>query len=95
MPPHAPSPPPHPPGPPPTIPLHPLQRSFKNIDIALFSAGGTISKELGPVAAAAGAIVVDNSSAFRMTDGVPLVIPEARAVFCFPALSPPPASRAY
>jgi len=50
--------------------------SFKGIDIALFSAGGSISKELGPVAAAAGAIVVDNSSAFRMTDGVPLIIPE-------------------
>ncbi|KAL6758885.1 aspartate semialdehyde dehydrogenase [Haematococcus lacustris] len=50
--------------------------SFKGIDIALFSAGGSISKSLGPVAAAAGAVVVDNSSAFRMTDGVPLVIPE-------------------
>lgn len=51
-------------------------RSFKDVDIALFSAGGSISKKLGPVAAAAGCIVVDNSSAFRMTDGVPLVIPE-------------------
>jgi aspartate-semialdehyde dehydrogenase len=46
------------------------------VDIALFSAGGSISKRLGPVAADAGAVVVDNSSAFRMTDGVPLVIPE-------------------
>ena len=46
------------------------------MDIALFSAGGSISKTLGPVAAAAGAMVVDNSSAFRMTEGVPLVIPE-------------------
>jgi aspartate-semialdehyde dehydrogenase len=50
--------------------------SFKGIDIALFSAGGSISKEYGPIAVQAGAIVVDNSSAFRMKDGVPLVVPE-------------------
>jgi len=50
--------------------------SFKGVDIALFSAGGSISKKLGPVAAEAGCIVVDNSSAFRMTEGVPLIIPE-------------------
>ncbi len=50
--------------------------SFKGIDIALFSAGGSISKEFGPVAVQAGAVVVDNSSAFRMKDGVPLVVPE-------------------
>jgi aspartate-semialdehyde dehydrogenase len=50
--------------------------SFKGIDIALFSAGGSISKEFGPSAVKAGAVVVDNSSAFRMTDGVPLVVPE-------------------
>jgi aspartate-semialdehyde dehydrogenase len=50
--------------------------SFKGIDIALFSAGGSISKEFAPSAVKAGAIVVDNSSAFRMTDGVPLVVPE-------------------
>ncbi|PNH04652.1 Aspartate-semialdehyde dehydrogenase [Tetrabaena socialis] len=49
---------------------------FNDVDIALFSAGGSISKKLGPVAVKAGAIVVDNSSAFRMTEGVPLVIPE-------------------
>ena len=52
------------------------ESSFGDVDIALFSAGGSISKKLGPVAAAAGAFVVDNSSAFRMTEGVPLVIPE-------------------
>ncbi|KAG2437349.1 hypothetical protein HXX76_006004 [Chlamydomonas incerta] len=52
------------------------ENSFNDVDIALFSAGGSISKTLGPVAAKAGAIVVDNSSAFRMTEGVPLVIPE-------------------
>lgn len=50
--------------------------SFHDIDLALFSAGGSISKKYGPVAAEAGAVVVDNSSAFRMTDGVPLVVPE-------------------
>jgi aspartate-semialdehyde dehydrogenase len=50
--------------------------SFGGIDIALFSAGGGISKEFGPVAAAAGAVVIDNSSAFRMDPSVPLVVPE-------------------
>ncbi|MDX2117347.1 MAG: aspartate-semialdehyde dehydrogenase [Planctomycetota bacterium] len=59
------------------LPVEPLTpESFKGIDIALFSAGGSISKEFGPIATAAGASVVDNSSAFRMTQGVPLVIPE-------------------
>lgn len=50
--------------------------SFDGVDIALFSAGGSISKQFGPIAVEKGAIVVDNSSAFRMVDGVPLVIPE-------------------
>ena len=50
--------------------------SFKGIDIALFSAGGSISKEYGPIAAEAGAVVVDNSSAWRMDPEVPLVVPE-------------------
>ncbi len=50
--------------------------SFQGVDIALFSAGGSISKEFGPIAVQAGAIVVDNSSAFRMKDGIPLVVPE-------------------
>ena len=50
--------------------------SFGGVDLALFSAGGSISKEFAPAASAAGCTVVDNSSAFRMTDGVPLVIPE-------------------
>lgn len=50
--------------------------SFKGVDIALFSAGGSISLEFAPSAAAAGAVVIDNSSAFRMDDGVPLVVPE-------------------
>jgi len=50
--------------------------SFKDIDIALFSAGGGISKEFAPIAVKAGAIVVDNSSAWRMDPKVPLVVPE-------------------
>ncbi|HWY76405.1 MAG TPA: aspartate-semialdehyde dehydrogenase [Verrucomicrobiae bacterium] len=50
--------------------------SFNGIDIALFSAGGSISKEFAPVAAKAGCVVIDNSSAFRMDPAVPLVIPE-------------------
>ena len=50
--------------------------SFDDIDIALFSAGGSISKKFGPIAAKKGCFVVDNSSAFRLTEGVPLIIPE-------------------
>lgn len=53
--------------------------SFAGIDIALFSAGGSISKEFAPSAARAGCVVVDNSSAFRQDDNVPLVIPEINA----------------
>ena len=53
--------------------------SFAGVDIALFSAGGGISKEFAPIAAKAGCVVVDNSSAFRMEDSVPLVIPEINA----------------
>jgi aspartate-semialdehyde dehydrogenase len=50
--------------------------SFKDVQIAFFSAGGSISKEFAPAAVAAKAIVVDNTSAFRMKDGIPLVVPE-------------------
>ncbi|KAK2439574.1 aspartate-semialdehyde dehydrogenase [Trifolium repens] len=50
--------------------------SFDGVDIALFSAGGSISKKFGPIAVDRGTIVVDNSSAFRMDENVPLVIPE-------------------
>src|SRR6266496_3967546 len=53
--------------------------SFGGVDIALFSAGGSISREFAPIAAEAGCVVVDNSSAFRMDDKVPLVIPEINA----------------
>ena len=52
------------------------ENSFAGVDIAFFSAGGSISKKFGPLAAKAGAVVVDNSSAFRMDPAVPLVIPE-------------------
>ncbi len=50
--------------------------SFKGVQIAFFSAGGSVSKEFAPSAVQAGAVVVDNTSAFRMKDGVPLVVPE-------------------
>jgi aspartate-semialdehyde dehydrogenase len=50
--------------------------SFEGIDLALFSAGGDISLEFAPAAAAAGAVVVDNTSAFRYEDDIPLVVPE-------------------
>jgi aspartate-semialdehyde dehydrogenase len=50
--------------------------SFGSVDIALFSAGGSISKEYAPIAARVGCVVIDNSSAFRMDNEVPLVIPE-------------------
>ena len=50
--------------------------SFGNTDIALFSAGGDISRKYARLAAEAGATVIDNSSAFRMDDDVPLIVPE-------------------
>ncbi|MGE0575992.1 aspartate-semialdehyde dehydrogenase [Reyranella sp.] len=59
---------------------HPVEEltaaAFKGIDIAFFSAGATRSREFVPAAKAAGAVVVDNSSAFRMDPAVPLVVPE-------------------
>lgn len=51
-------------------------RSFDNIDLVLASAGGSTSKTLAPVAVAKGAVVIDNSSAFRLDPQVPLVVPE-------------------
>ena len=50
--------------------------SFAGVDIALFSAGASISREFAPIAAAKGCVVVDNSSAFRMQPEIPLVVPE-------------------
>jgi aspartate-semialdehyde dehydrogenase len=52
------------------------QDSFEGIDIALFSAGADVSREYAPIAAKAGAVVIDNSSAWRMDKDVPLVVPE-------------------
>ena len=52
------------------------ESAFENVDIALFSAGGGISKHFAPFAVKAGAVVVDNSSAFRIDPNVPLVVPE-------------------
>ncbi|HMU82424.1 MAG TPA: aspartate-semialdehyde dehydrogenase [Leptospiraceae bacterium] len=52
------------------------EQSFAGVDIALFSAGATMSKQFAPAAVKAGAVVVDNSSAFRMDPGTPLVVPE-------------------
>lgn len=55
------------------------QDSFAGIDIALFSAGGDISRDFAPAAVKAGCVVIDNSSAFRMNPEVPLVVPEINA----------------
>ena len=54
--------------------------SFEGVDLALFSAGAGVSKEFGPIAVKAGAVVVDNSSAWRMDPTVPLVVPEVNAL---------------
>ena len=53
--------------------------AFEGVDVALFSAGKGVSKALAPAAVRAGAWVVDNSSAFRMDEGIPLVVPEVNA----------------
>lgn len=53
--------------------------AFRNVDIAFFSAGAEVSRRLCPVAVKAGAVVIDDSSAFRMDPGVPLVVPEVNA----------------
>src|SRR5438105_3487339 len=57
--------------------------SFKDIQIAFFSAGGSISKEFAPAAVSAKAIVIDNTSAFRMKEGIPLVVPEVNPEMIF------------
>ena len=55
------------------------EASFEGVDIALFSAGSGISKQYAPIAVKAGAVVVDNSSAFRADPAIPLVVPEINA----------------
>jgi aspartate-semialdehyde dehydrogenase len=63
-----------------SVPVQQLDEdSFKKIDVAFFSAGGEISRKYVPIACQADAIVIDNSSAFRMDTHVPLVIPEINA----------------
>jgi aspartate-semialdehyde dehydrogenase len=57
--------------------------SFEGVDIALFSAGGSVSKELAPEAVKRGAICVDNTSAFRMDPNIPLVVPEVNEADLF------------
>ncbi len=60
-----------------SIPVEELtERSFKGVDIAIFSAGGSTSEAYAPIAAADGCVVVDNSSFWRMDPEVPLVVPE-------------------
>ena len=62
------------------LPVHELREdSFAGVDLALFSAGSGTSRRFAPLAVAAGATVVDNSSAFRMDETVPLVVPEINA----------------
>ena len=60
-----------------TIKVEPLEEgAFKGVDVALFAASGDIALMYGPAAAESGALVIDNSSAWRMKDNVPLVVPE-------------------
>ncbi|MCD6133195.1 MAG: aspartate-semialdehyde dehydrogenase [Deltaproteobacteria bacterium] len=59
------------------LPVNVLDKnSFRGIDIALFSAGGKVSREYAPIAVESGAVVIDNTSYFRMDEDIPLVVPE-------------------
>jgi aspartate-semialdehyde dehydrogenase len=62
--------------------------SFKDVELALFSAGASVSRKFAPVAAKSGSVVIDNSSAFRMDPTIPLVVPEVnpRAVIPHPGI---------
>jgi len=63
-----------------SVPVEVLgEDSFAGVQIGLFSAGGSVSEKFAPIAAKAGCVVVDNTSAFRMDPDVPLVIPEVNA----------------
>jgi len=66
---------------------HLSRGSFEGVDFALFSAGSAVSLEYAPIAAKAGAIVIDNTSAFRLEKDVPLVVPEVNGDTLTPALS--------
>jgi len=62
------------------VPIEVLTKdSFAGVDIALFSAGADLSREFAPIAVKSGAVVIDNSAAWRMTPEVPLVVPEVNA----------------
>ena len=62
------------------VPVEVLKEdSFKGVQIGLFSAGGSISQKFAPIAAEDGCVVIDNTSAFRMEPGIPLVVPEVNA----------------
>ena len=62
------------------VPVQELTKeSFAGVDIALFSAGSEVSREYAPIAVKAGALVIDNSAAWRMEPTVPLVVPEVNA----------------
>ncbi|WP_254994563.1 aspartate-semialdehyde dehydrogenase [Cyanobium sp. Aljojuca 7D2] len=64
--------------------IQPVEASaFDGVDVVLASAGGSVSKQWAPVAASAGAVVIDNSSAFRMDPEVPLVVPEVNPEAAF------------
>jgi aspartate-semialdehyde dehydrogenase len=52
------------------------ENSFKGVDIGLFSPGGSVSLKFAPIAAASGCVVIDNTSAFRMENDIPLIVPE-------------------
>ena len=60
-----------------------MAEAFAGVDLVLASAGGSVSKQWAPVAAAAGAVVIDNSSAFRLDPSVPLVVPEVNPQAAF------------
>ncbi len=67
-----------------SLTLRPVEEGcFDGLDLVLASAGGSVSRQWGPRAAAAGAVVIDNSSAFRMDPAVPLVVPEVNPEAAF------------
>ncbi|MEC7640635.1 MAG: aspartate-semialdehyde dehydrogenase [Nitrospinota bacterium] len=55
------------------------KNSFEGVDLAMFSAGGAVSKQFAPIAVQAGCVVIDNSSAFRMEKEIPLIVPEVNS----------------
>lgn len=67
-----------------SLPIRPVEAAaFEGVDVVLASAGGSVSRQWAPVAARAGAVVIDNSSAFRMDPEVPLVVPEVNPEAAF------------